>query len=184
MNTTEEYRNATDHFMDYTNSPHSPQKTSFPLASQIIFSEPPFTIRGHHRPSHVQLAAGPCPEPRCSVYRGHSPGGLVHLILEPQELRKSFSATFSSVIDAPVASVASEIGWIGSPHKIRVVCVCVCVCRLCPVAINLFFIFCIPCLSPLPAEPLVTACHNGVPLDTIFRDQGPGIALESPSNSS
>ena len=40
MNTTAEYRNATDHFMDYTEL--FTQKALFPLASQNIFSVPPF----------------------------------------------------------------------------------------------------------------------------------------------
>jgi len=67
MNTTDEYRNATDHFMDYTELSTQPTERDRKLCSWPPRSFSPnlrSTIRGHHRPSHIQLAGGPCPEPR------------------------------------------------------------------------------------------------------------------------
>ena len=42
MNTSAEYRNATDHFMDYTEPFTQPTENVVSLGLQIIFSEPPF----------------------------------------------------------------------------------------------------------------------------------------------
>ena len=64
MNTTAEYRNNTDHFMDYTELFTQPTENVVSWPPRLFSPNPHSTIRGHHRARHIQLAAGPCPEPR------------------------------------------------------------------------------------------------------------------------